>query len=115
MKNDVTTTTKGFRVVDITFKNARKQSEILDELPEESVEDNTTVPVSTTPEQIIKYYKSKIEGTRNAKERKVYEVTIQWIEERFALDKKCTELEQKIDVYRKATEVREENSEDIEE
>ena len=72
----------GFKVIDITFRNARSQSEILKELGEEELkEKGVSIPVSRTPEQIINFYRDKIENTQNVLEKDVYRTTIFFIEE----------------------------------
>lgn len=98
MNNRRTTTTKnGFKVEDITFKGARKQSEILNELDEENdgVEESVLVPVSLTPEQVKVFYECKIEVTKNPREKKVYEQTIRWIDEMLTTRKRLLAYEAK--------------------
>lgn len=83
MKNNVTTTTNGFRTEDITFKNARRQSEIDKEMPQdiESSEGEIQVPVSLTPEQVTAFYLLKIQFAKDSNEKRLYSQTISWIEE----------------------------------
>ena len=104
MRDRITTTKNGFRVEDITFRHARKQSQILDELPQEQIESGNTaqVPVSMTPEQVISYFESIVDTTRDAHEKKLYTTVIKWIEELFELRKKLLSVEQKLEVYQKA-------------
>lgn len=78
-----TTTRSNFRVEDITFKRARKQSEIDKELGITTVmnEEEVEVPVSLTPEQIKSFYAKKIQATQDQAQKKVYAQTIRWIDE----------------------------------
>ena len=46
MSNNMTTTLKGFRVEDITFKNARRQCEIENEI-DKTEEEETQEPLET--------------------------------------------------------------------
>ena len=94
--NNVTTTKNGFRVEDITFKNARRQCEIDDEI--EVVEaslDDVVAPVSLTPEQVKDFYKQKINVARDSNEKRVYAQTIKWIDELLETKKKLFALEAK--------------------
>lgn len=76
------TTTGSIRVEDITFKGARKQSEIDKEIVKgDSADIEVKVPVSLTPEQVVVFYKSLIVSTRGTPEKLVYAQTIKWIEE----------------------------------
>lgn len=95
--NEVTTTRNGFRVEDITFKNARKQSEILKEMEQEEVlpEDNIQAPVSLTPEQVKAFYMLKIASTVDSNEKRLYAQTIRWIDELLDTKKKLFALEAK--------------------
>ena len=95
--NNTTTTRNGFRVEDITFKNARRQSEILNEIEtvEDNVEDNIKAPVSLTPEQVIEFYNEKIKVARDSNERRVYARTINWIKELLETKRKLIILESK--------------------
>lgn len=81
--NNVTTTTNGFRTEDITFRNARRQSEIDKEMPQdiESSEGEIQVPVSLTPEQVVSFYLLKIQIAKDSNEKRLYSQTISWIEE----------------------------------
>lgn len=84
----------GFKVIDITFRNARSQSEIFKEMGEEEIEEGgVTIPVSKTPEQVINFYKNKIESTNNEKEKGIYETTIFFIEEYQRLNRLLTVME----------------------
>ena len=52
--NDVTTTRNGFRVEDITFKNARRQCEIDNEVEKsEETEDSIQAPVSLDRKSVV--------------------------------------------------------------
>lgn len=96
MANNMTTTRNGFRVEDITFKNARQQSQILNEMDciEES-EESVRVPISLTPEQVKDFYKSKIELAKDSNEKRLYSQTINWIDELSEVKKKLFLLESK--------------------
>lgn len=108
----VTTTRNGFRVEDITFKNARKQSEILNEMEIEELEEvEVKPPVSLTPEQVKQFYLEKIKVARSTDEKRVYSQTISWIDELLETKKKLFALEAK-----EASEVKDETGiEDIQE
>ena len=92
-----TATRSGFRVEDVTFHNARRQSEIDKEIeqPEETVR-SVKAPVSLTPEQVKSFYKDKISVARDSNEKRVYSQTIVWVDELFKLRKKVVELEEKL-------------------
>ena len=106
----VTTTKNGFRVEDVTFKNARRQSAILDEIEQEDYqEDYIQAPVSLTPEQVKDFYKKKIEVAKDSNEKRLYSQTISWIDELAETKKKLFNLEQKI-----ASEVKDETGIDEE-
>lgn len=92
----MTTTRNGFRVEDITFKGARKQSAILDEIePVEIQEEEVKAPVSLTPEQVKQFYINKIAVARDSNEKRVYAQTISWIDELLETKKKLFALESK--------------------
>lgn len=94
--NDVTTTRNGFRVEDITFKNARRQCEIDNEVEKsEETEDSIQAPVSLTPEQVKSFYMLKIASAKDSNERRVYAQTIRWIDELLDTKKKLFALEAK--------------------
>lgn len=94
--SQVTTTRNGFRVEDITFKNARQQSAILDEMEiEELPEDEVKAPVSLTPEQVKAFYLLKINSARDSNEKRVYAQTVRWIDELLETKKKLIVLESK--------------------
>ena len=94
--NDVTTTRNGFRVEDITFKNARRQCEIDNETDNsEEVEVSIQAPVSLTPEQVKSFYMLKIASAKDSNEKRVYAQTIRWIDELLSTKKKLFALESK--------------------
>lgn len=109
----VTTTRNGFKVEDITFRNARRQSEILNEIEQEEIpEAEVKAPVSLTPEQVKQFYLDKIKVARDSNEKRVYSQTIAWIDDLLETRKKLFALEAK-----EASEVKDETGigEDIEE
>ena len=93
------TLTSMFRTEDITFKNARRQSAVEDELraenPELYEEDEIEIPVSITPEQVISFYKQKIDVAKDSNEKRLYSQTIKWIIELSDVKKKLNTLEAK--------------------
>ena len=94
--NDVTTTRNGFRVEDITFKNARRQCEIDNETDNsEEVEVSIQAPVSLTPEQVKSFYMLKIASAKDSNEKRVYAQTIRWIDELLDTKKKLFAFEAK--------------------
>lgn len=94
--NRVTTTQNGFRVEDITFRGARKQCEIDNEIEREEVEEgDVKAPVSLTPEQIKDFYKQKIAIAKDSNEKRVYSQTVKWIDELLETKKKLFSLELK--------------------
>lgn len=94
-----TTTTRGFRTEDITFHNARRQSAVEEELraenPELYEEDSVEVPISLTPEQVINFYKQKIDLATDSNEKRLYSQTIKWINELADAKKQILLLEAK--------------------
>lgn len=97
MQNDVTTTRNGFRVEDVTFKNARRQSEIDKETDHSEVDspNSSQIPVSLTPEQVKSFYRVRIANTSNMVEKAIYNRTIQWIDESIELKKQLIAIEKK--------------------
>ena len=97
MRNNVTTTMNGFRVEDITFKGARRQCEIDNEIEHEDGENINDVqaPVSLTPEQVKSFYMLKITNSKDSNEKRVYAQTIRWIDELLDTKKKLFALEAK--------------------
>lgn len=97
----VTTTMKGFRVEDITFRHARMQDEIKNEI---DIPDNKEVeikpPVSLTPEQVKDFYKTKISLSQDSNEKRVYSQTIKWIDSMLSLRKRVLEYELKEEALR---------------
>lgn len=96
MKNNVTTTKNGFRVEDITFRNARRQCEIENEIEHtEEEESEVKAPVSLTPEQVKMFYLTKIAVSKDSNEKRLYSQTIKWIDELLEIKKKMIALEEK--------------------
>lgn len=94
--SSMTTTQNGFRVEDITFRGARKQCEIDNEIErEEIVEEDVKAPVSLTPEQVKDFYKQKINKSKDSNEKRVYAQTIKWIDDLLETKKKLFSLESK--------------------
>ena len=95
MRDRVTTTKRGFEVIDVTFRNMRKQSEILNEIGEETDNDTEEVelPSSLTPEQIISYFENIISSTEDRQKKKVFSQAIRFIKER-------DEMRAKLKTYR---------------
>lgn len=94
--NNTTTTHSGFRVEDITFRNARRQCEIENEI--EKTEEEVSVvkaPISLTPEQVKDFLKSKIALSSDSNEKRLYSQTISWIDELSEVKKKLFLLESK--------------------
>lgn len=107
--SNVTTSKNGIRVEDITFKGARRQSEIEKEIgADDSVSENVVVPVSLTPEQVKTFFDTKSQNTLNMQEKKVYQQTIRWIDELFETKKKLVALQMKEEVREKVA--KEENT-----
>ena len=73
----------GFRVEDVTFRNARQQSEILNEgvIDEEVEKSKVEAPKSLTPEQIKNFFLKKIQNTTDEGEKRVYAKTIHLVDE----------------------------------
>lgn len=95
--SNMTTTRNGFRTEDITFRGARKQSEILNEIDSNEELDNDSIkaPVSLTPEQVKDFYRQKIAVVKDSNEKRVYSQTISWIDELAETKKKLFALEAK--------------------
>lgn len=92
----MTTTRNGFRVEDITFKGARKQSQIDNEIEHTEVEqEDVKAPISLTPEQVKMFYTQKIAVAKDSNEKRVYSQTIKWIDELLETKKKLFILESK--------------------
>lgn len=111
----MTTTRNGFTVQDVTFKNARRQSEIDKEIDHEEVEEQEIqAPVSVTPEQVKEFYKAKIAVAHDSNEKRVYSQTIRWINDLLEAKKKLVVLEDKLSKY-EADESTEDTLKDISE
>lgn len=96
MSERVTTTQKGFRVEDITFKNARRQCEIDNEIDNTEDEEGVVkAPISLTPEQVKDFYRTKISLCKDSNEKRLYSQTISWIDELSEVKKKLFALESK--------------------
>ena len=96
MSDNMTTTMKGFRVEDITFKNARRQCEIDNEIEREDIEqEEVKAPVSLTPEQVKEFYMNKIASAKDSNEKRVYAQTIRWVDKLIETKKKLFALESK--------------------
>ena len=97
--NSVTTTMKGFRVEDITFRGARRQCEIEKEIEHEEEEEvEVKAPVSLTPEKVKSFLKQKISVAKDSNEKRVYSQTIRWIDELSETRKKLFSLEARYEV-----------------
>ena len=97
--NSVTTTTKGFRVEDITFRGARRQCEIENEIEHEEEEEvEVKAPVSLTPEKVKSFLKQKISVSKDSNEKRVYSQIIRWIDELSETRKKLCSLEARYEV-----------------
>lgn len=71
-----------FRKEDITFYGARRQNQILNEIPKENIENaEPDAPSSTTPEQVIRYLEECIAVTDDKQKKHVFNVIIKWIKE----------------------------------
>lgn len=90
MSKNITTARGGmFRVEDVTFHNARKQSEVAKELGfAEETSDKVELPTSLTPEQLIKYYKECADNTNVTKEKVAYSQTSKYLQEYLELKQK---------------------------
>lgn len=94
--SNVTTTKNGFRTEDITFRGARRQCEIENEIERtEEEEVQVQAPVSLTPEQVKAFYMLKIASANDSNEKRVYAQTIRWIDELLETKKKLFALENK--------------------
>lgn len=87
---------KNFRVENITYQHARKQSEIENEIDheDEPVQD-VKPPVSLTPEQVIEFYKAKIATISDSNEKRLYSQTIVWIKELQSTKKELLAIREK--------------------
>ena len=95
-----------FRVENITFTGARKQSEIENEIEhEEEPEQDIKAPVSLTPEQVIDFYKAKIAKASDSNEKRVYSQTISWIDELLDSKKQLIKLQEELNSKKEVEEV----------
>ena len=99
MSNNMTTTGH-IRVEDVTFRGARQQKQVIEDLadkygiePEEV--GKVKAPVSLTPEAVKTFYVNKIEETIDPQEKKIYAQTIKWIDECLETKKKLVAIELK--------------------
>lgn len=107
----MTTVKSGFRVEDITFRNARRQSAIELEIEKEQPTPlDIEAPVSLTPEQVKSFYTAKSKDNISLQEKRVYLQTIVWIDELLEVKKKLIALETKEEVRLK---VERDNEDDI--
>lgn len=85
-----------FESENVSFRNARKQSEVAKELAEERgiSPEEVGVPVSVTPESVIKYFEEKAESS-NEQEKKIYLQSAKWIEELFEARRELKILREK--------------------
>lgn len=99
MSNNMTTTRSGFRVEDVTFKRARRQSDIEKEIAEEQgdvyVPEKVKPPVSMTPEQIKDFLHLKIDTVSDTNEKRLYGCCIQYIDRALEAEKRLVEIELK--------------------
>lgn len=71
-----------FRTEDVTYRHARRQSEIENEIErEEEPVEEIKAPVSLTPEQVTAFYLLKIKASNDSNEKRLYSQTIMWIKE----------------------------------
>lgn len=105
MSNRMTTAIgNNFRTEDVTFRHARRQSEIEKEIEhEEEPVEQEKAPVSLTPEQVISFYKLKIKATSDSNEKRLYSQTIMWIKELQDTKKELLAYKEK-EIARKADE-----------
>ena len=113
MSKNQMTTTNGFRVEDITFKKARRQSAIIEELGLEDEIEETEIkaPVSLTPEQVKEFLRVKIEASSDSNEKRLYSQIIMWVDELLKLKRDYVVLQEKIESFN----TKEPDVEDIEE
>lgn len=112
MNSMTTAMGKNFTTENITFRHARKQSEIDNEIEKEEVcEEEVKAPVSLTPEQVMDFYKTKISKSVDSNEKRLYSQTIRWIKELQSTKKELLILKEK-EIIRNAED---EEVEDIEE
>lgn len=79
---------KGFRKIDCSFYGGRLQSEVANEIPHEEVQEvHEDIPISGTPEQLIRYYTSCLNETHDVRKKSVYMNTISFLKELLSLQK----------------------------
>lgn len=84
----------GIRVEDVSIKNARRQSDILNEIPQENVvSPEPEVPISTTIEQVKEFYLSSFKMTDDSSKKRVYAQTVMWLDELLELRKTVKKYE----------------------
>ena len=96
--SEMTTTQNGFKIIDVTFRGARRQCEIENEIDSAVTtvsRSEIVAPVSCTPEQVKDFFRKKCESTPIGNEKKVYNQTIKWIDELAETKKKLFALENK--------------------
>lgn len=92
------TTTGNIRVQDITFKKARRQSEIEKELGiEVEKEESVEIPNSFTVEQMITYCQSVIEATKETRTKVYYGQMIRYLRELEELRKYKMQKEREVE------------------
>ena len=99
------TTTRGFRVEDITFKNARRQSEIFNELASENAQNDhiatlPPVPQSFTPEQITSYLNDVISNTEDHNTKRLFSMILKVVRENEDLKNQVRKLNQQVDSFK---------------
>ena len=87
-----------FTPENISFQNARKQSKVAEEIAEERgiTEEEIGVPVSVTPESVIRYLEEKSVSSQSEQERRVFSQSAKWIEELFELKREVKQLKKEI-------------------
>ena len=92
-----TQTFDNFRKEDITYKKARRQSEIADELDKGEIvgEVNVEVPTSSTPEQLIAFYKDMSKSAKTKAEKNIYSQTAKMIQRMQTLEQELVQYKAK--------------------
>lgn len=101
-----TTNNLRFPSQDITFRGARKQSDMYAELPvasSGSPADASVPPVSCTPESVVSYFEAKSKSVPDA-EKRVYEAAIAIMRERNELKRLNASLASRLAKYEKGDE-----------
>ena len=87
---------KNFRVENITYKHARKQSEIENEGESEEEPGQDEKPnVALKHEKVMEVYKAKIANTSDSNEKRVYSQTITWIKDLLTTKKELLAIREK--------------------